>query len=73
MWFWNELLYAMLFLQTNEMRTMTVGVATIIGRFSTNKPLLLSGLFINAIPVVVVFILTQKYFVKGLTAGSIKC
>lgn len=70
--FWNEFLYSMLFLQTNETRTLTVGVATIIGRYTVDMPLLFTGLLVNTIPVLIVFIFAQKYFVKGLTAGAVK-
>ena len=72
LWSWNELLYAMLLLQTNEMRTMTVGVATIIGKHTVNMPMLNAGLLINSLPVIVLFAFTQKYFIKGLTAGAVK-
>ena len=72
LYIWNEFLYSMLFLQTNELRTLTVGVATIIGKRVTDMPLLYAGLFVNTIPVIVVFGISQKYLVKGLTAGAVK-
>lgn len=72
LYIWNEFLYSMLFLQTNELRTLTVGVATIIGKRVTDMPFLYAGLFVNTIPVVIVFAICQKYLVKGLTAGAVK-
>lgn len=72
LWFWNEFLFSMLFLNAPAMKTLTVGVATIVGRFSTDMPLLLTGLFINCIPVIIVFFTAQRYLVKGLVAGAIK-
>jgi len=72
MGFWNELLYAMLFLQGPTKRTLTVEIATATGRFMTNIPLKMAGLLLNSIPTVLVFIFLQKYISKGLTLGAIK-
>lgn len=72
MTFWNELLYSMLLLQTPEVRTLTVEIASIIGKYNTNMPLMMTGLLVNCIPTVLVFVFFQKYIVKGLTAGAIK-
>jgi len=72
MGFWNELLYAMLFLQSPEKRTLTVEIATSVGRYMTNMPLKMSGLLINSIPTILVFIFFQKHISKGLTLGAIK-
>jgi raffinose/stachyose/melibiose transport system permease protein len=72
LWCWNEFLYSLLFLQTNELRTLTVGVAVIVGHRSSNMPLLFTGLLVNAIPVLLVFSVANKYLVKGLTAGAVK-
>ena len=70
--FWNELLYAMLFLQTESTRTLTVEISTSIGKYSSNMPLLVTGLLINSIPTVLIFIFFQKYISKGLMVGAIK-
>lgn len=70
--FWNELLYSMLFLQTQSTRTLTVEIATSIGKYSSNMPLLVTGLLINTIPTVLIFIFCQKYISKGLMTGAVK-
>jgi raffinose/stachyose/melibiose transport system permease protein len=72
LWCWNEFLYSLLFLQTNQLRTLTVGIAVIIGKRSADMPLLFTGLFVNSIPVLIVFSLANKYLVKGLTSGAVK-
>ncbi len=72
MGFWNELLYAMLFLQGPAKRTLTVEIATAAGRFMTNVPMKMSGLLLNSIPTILIFIFFQKYISKGLTLGAIK-
>jgi ABC-type glycerol-3-phosphate transport system permease component len=70
--YWNELLFAMLLLQTNRMRTLTVGVATAIGPFTSNMPLVMTGLLMNCVPAITFFVISNRYLVKGLTAGAIK-
>lgn len=72
LFYWNELMYSMLFLQTETTRTMTVAVVTIVQRYTVNMPLLMTGLMLNCIPVIVVFILFQKYISKGIAVGAIK-
>jgi ABC-type glycerol-3-phosphate transport system permease component len=70
--FWNELLYSMLFLQKGSMQTMTVAVATLMGRNTYNMPLLMTGLLINCIPVILIFLIFQRYIQKGITVGAVK-
>lgn len=69
---WNDLLYSMLLLQKNSVRTLTVEVATTVGKYSNNMPLLYTGLLLNCIPTVLVFIFFQKYIVQGMVAGAVK-
>lgn len=69
---WNDLLYSMLLLQKNSVRTLTVEVATTVSKYSNNMPLLYTGLLLNCIPAVLVFIFFQKYISRGMVAGAIK-
>ena len=69
---WNELLIALIFLQTNNTRSLMVGIISLKDRYSTNTTLLMAGLLISAIPIVILFIFSQKYFVKGLSSGAVK-
>jgi ABC-type glycerol-3-phosphate transport system permease component len=52
--------------------TVTVGMATIVGRLSTNFPLLLAGLLVASIPPIVAYILLQRFIRQGLVIGAIK-
>lgn len=72
MWNWNDLLMPMLLLQSENMLTLTVAVATIVGKYFSNMPLLLSGLLVNSLPTVAIYLFFQKYIIKGVTEGSIK-
>ena len=69
---WNDLLIPLIFLQSDEQMTVTVGMATIVGRLSTNYPLLLAGLFTASIPPMLAYILLQRYIRQGLVIGALK-
>jgi raffinose/stachyose/melibiose transport system permease protein len=68
-WVWNELLIALIFLQNENSRTLMAGLTQFQGRFSTNEPLILSGALLSILPVVVLYLSGQRFFVRGLTAG----
>lgn len=69
---WNDLLVPLIFLQSDQQMTVTVGMATIVGRLSTNYPLLLAGLLAASIPPIVAYILLQRFIRQGLVIGAIK-
>src|SRR3990172_2666957 len=73
LWVWNDLLAALVFLGTKEeVVVLTARVAALVGRRGEQWHLLTAGAFVNmAIPVLIFFSL-QRYFVRGLTAGSVK-
>jgi len=69
---WNEILIAMIFLQKHELYTLTVGLIQFQGRFQVNQPVLMAGLFVLIIPMILIYLLGQRYFISGLTSGAIK-
>ncbi|MBB6673170.1 carbohydrate ABC transporter permease [Cohnella nanjingensis] len=69
---WNDLFTPLIFLQSDDLKTMTVAVATILKRFDTDYPLLLAGLFMTSIPPIAIYVALQKYIKKGLVIGSVK-
>jgi alpha-glucoside transport system permease protein len=73
MWVWNDLLVAYVFLGgTSETRVLTVALADLVGSRGENWHLLTSAAFISMSLPLVVFFSLQRYFVRGLTAGSVK-
>ena len=68
-WVWNELLIALVFLQSESSRTLMAGLAQFQGRYATNQPLVLAGALVSIAPVVLLYLSGQRYFVRGLTAG----
>jgi len=72
LWMWNELLFSLLILKDDEVRTLMVGVANLRGQYTTNIPYLSAGLFLAALPVLIVFLIFQTQLTKGMTMGSVK-
>lgn len=68
--YWNEIVYSRLLLQKTELHTMTLGLLTLNGKYGTNMPLLMSGLIINVIPALLIFMIFNKYLSKGIAMGS---
>jgi alpha-glucoside transport system permease protein len=72
LWVWNDLLIALLFLGPGEREVVTVTVAGLVGQQGEGWQLLTAGAIISMVVPVAVFISLQRYFVRGLTAGSVK-
>jgi len=68
-WVWNELLFALVFLQNNSARTLMAGLALSQGRFATNEPLIMTGVLLSILPMVVLYLASQRFFIRGMTAG----
>lgn len=69
---WNDLLIPLIFLQSDEKMTMTVAVATIVGRYATDYPLLMTGLLMASLPPILIYVFIQRYIRRGLVVGSVK-
>jgi ABC-type glycerol-3-phosphate transport system permease component len=72
LWVWNELLIALVFLQKDDLKTLMVGISALRSRNYTNIPATMAGLVIATIPIVVVYIFGQRYFIRGMTSGAVK-
>jgi alpha-glucoside transport system permease protein len=73
LWVWNDLLVAYVFLGgTSDTRVLTIALANLVGARGQNWQLLTSAAFITMVLPLAVFFGLQRYFVRGLTAGSVK-
>lgn len=70
LWVWNELLIALVFLQSNDSRTLIAGLTLFKGQFSVNEPLVMSGALIATVPMLLLYLFGQRFFIRGLVAGS---
>jgi ABC-type glycerol-3-phosphate transport system permease component len=68
-WVWNELLIALVFLQDDNDRTLTAGLTFFQGRFMTNEPLVMTGALVATLPMLALYIVGQRFFIRGLAAG----
>lgn len=69
---WNELLIALVFLQSEDLKTLMPGLTLFKGHFSINEPLIMAGTLIATLPMILLYLFGQRLFVEGLTAGAIK-
>ena len=66
---WDDLLVGLLFLNNPDVRTITVGLATLQTSRIVNVPALMAGSLISALPAIVVYLFFQRYLIRGLTMG----
>jgi ABC-type glycerol-3-phosphate transport system permease component len=69
---WNEFVFALLLLHDDKVRTLTVGVNQMQGKFFFDYPALLAGLLITSLPMIAVYIFFQRYLVRAIAAGALK-
>jgi raffinose/stachyose/melibiose transport system permease protein len=72
MWTWNEFLLALVMVQKETLRTLPVGLAFFQGRYTADVPRLAAGSIIVAGPIVLVYLLFQRYFIRGILGGAVK-
>lgn len=69
---WNEYVYALTFINRQDRMTLPVGIQRFFAEFATDWPGLMAATFLMSVPVVVLFLVLQKYFVRALTEGAVK-
>jgi raffinose/stachyose/melibiose transport system permease protein len=72
LWVWNEVLVAIVFLQQESLRSLMVGLTIYRARYSIDVPLVMAGMLWATIPMLLLYLLGQRFFVRGLTAGATK-
>jgi len=72
LWVWNDLLVALVFIGPGENEPITVATTTLLGSQGQNWNLVTAGGIITMILPIIVFLALQRFFVRGLTAGSVK-
>jgi len=69
---WNNFLFALMFMNSQQNFTIPVGLANLIGEYNVDYGALAAGGTIAAMPLILIFAFVQKYLVQGLTAGAVK-
>ncbi|MEN0022447.1 carbohydrate ABC transporter permease [Microbacterium sp. LWO14-1.2] len=69
---WNEYLFALTLTRSIDMRTVPIGIQLLMGQHSYDWNQIMAMSVLGSIPVLILFLFFQRYFISGLTAGSVK-
>ena len=69
---WNDYFWALVLVQGDEARPITLGIQALRGRWTASWHLISAGSIVAALPPVIMFFMLQKHFISGLTMGAIK-
>ena len=72
MWSWNDLLDPLIYLRDLPTYTTTVGLAFFQGQFVGKWPEMMAGALVSLLPMIILFVIAQKYFVRGITLSGLK-
>jgi raffinose/stachyose/melibiose transport system permease protein len=68
---WNEYIIALVIINDNSKKTVPVGLMTFVGEHNTDYGYLCAGVLISVVPVLLVYLVFQRYFVEGVS-GAVK-
>ncbi|MGV8881749.1 MAG: carbohydrate ABC transporter permease [Rhodoglobus sp.] len=69
---WNEYLFALTLTRTEDMRTVPIGIQLLMGQHSYEWNEMMAMSILGSIPVLILFLFFQRYFIGGLSAGAVK-
>jgi raffinose/stachyose/melibiose transport system permease protein len=69
---WNDYQFSVFFLQKPELRTVTVALSSFFGTYTSHIGWVAAGSFVGALPMVVIYLFLQRYFITGLSSGAVK-
>lgn len=69
---WNQFLMPLVFVQRDELRPVALGTMFFFGRFTADRGMIAAGVTISMIPMIVLYLLLQRRFIEGITAGAMK-
>lgn len=69
---WNEFMFALTFVLNDKIKTVPLGLMTFSGALREEWTVVMAGMIISAVPMIVLYLFTQKQFIRGLAAGGIK-
>jgi raffinose/stachyose/melibiose transport system permease protein len=69
---WNDLFVPLLFLQKSEMQTLPMAIYSFTGQYYNSWSLIFASVIVSSLPLILLFLFLQRYFIKGITGGAIK-
>lgn len=70
--FWNDLWFPLIFISDEKSKTLLLGVTRLFGQYQTDWSKVLAVLTLSSLPVLILYLLMSRQFIKGLTAGAVK-
>ncbi|SSC67969.1 carbohydrate ABC transporter permease [Ciceribacter selenitireducens] len=71
-WIWNDFLWPLIFTQSDEMRTVMLGIVNLKGQYSVAWGVQGALSLVASLPTLIVFLFFQRFFIKGMTMGAVK-
>lgn len=69
---WNEYFMSSILIRSENLETLPLGLVNFTGRYATNFPQLFAALVIATLPIIILYVMGQKQFISGMTAGAVK-
>ncbi|WP_157338506.1 carbohydrate ABC transporter permease [Paenibacillus lutrae] len=69
---WNDFFFPLIMTSSDSMRVLPVGIATFQGQYGTDYPLLMAGALLATLPMILMFIFFQRYFIEGIAMTGTK-
>ena len=69
---WNSFMWPLIVMRSNDHFTLTVGIASLINPYTANYTIMLTGSVIAILPILILFLCNQQFFIAGLTSGGVK-
>jgi multiple sugar transport system permease protein len=69
---WNDFIRPLIFINSVENMTLTLGLANMKGMYATDWPVMMAGAFISMIPILIVFLFAQDFFVRSIALTGLK-
>ncbi|GAX91739.1 sugar ABC transporter permease [Effusibacillus lacus] len=69
---WNDFFYPLIFIKTEELKTLPLAMMSLFGQYETDWSVLFSGLTLSTLPMLLLFLIASKQFLEGMTAGAVK-
>ena len=69
---WNSFLWPLIIASSEKMYTLPVAIANLGGQYQTDYGLQMAGAVVVIVPIIIVFLFAQKYFIKGITLSGLK-
>lgn len=72
MWAWNDLVTPLIYLQRSKLHTIPVGLMNLSTQYGTETHLIMAGSCMALLPILVIYIFSQKYFIEGIATRAVK-